>query len=60
MLSILINVITMIAIVSTAIFCIWTIIDTKRKYSMNEFNESRQARSTKAKEHFKDKTRLGK
>lgn len=50
----------MIAIVSTAIFCIWTIIDTKRKYSMNEFNESRQARSTKAKEHFKDKTRLGK
>nr|PMF43162.1 hypothetical protein BCV14_19925 [Vibrio cyclitrophicus] len=60
MLNILINAITIIAVASTVIFSVWTFIDTKRKYSMNAFNESKKSRSDKSLERYKEKTRLGK
>lgn len=60
MLSILINAIVVVAIVFTTAFSLWTFIDTKRKYSMNEFNNSKINRLDEANKRYKEKTRLGK
>ncbi len=60
MLSILVNAIAVIAVVLTAAFSLWTFIDTKRKYSMSAFNESKKNRLDEARKRYKEKTRLGK
>lgn len=55
--SILINVVTIIAVISTLIFAIFTIVDTRRKYSHQSFIASRDAKKIEAKERFKNRTR---
>ncbi|CDT91357.1 hypothetical protein VDIAB_230056 [Vibrio diabolicus] len=60
MISLVIYGITILAIIATAIFSIWTYVDTNRKYSMEDFTESRKIKNLEAENRFKDKTRLGK
>ncbi|EGR3300060.1 hypothetical protein CGH87_05325 [Vibrio parahaemolyticus] len=60
MLSILISAIGIIAVILTVTFSVWTFIDTKRKYSIDAFNESKKERLSAALKRHKDKTRLGK
>jgi hypothetical protein len=58
MLNILINTIIIITIISTFIFTIWTVIDTRRKYSIKDFNESRKTRLKEAQKRYNNNTRL--
>lgn len=58
--SILIYGLTAIAVIATLIFAIWTFVDTRRKYSHQNFLISRHAKQLKAEERFKNKTRLRK
>lgn len=58
--DILISVITFIAVIATIIFSAWTYIDTKRKYSHQQFLEERKKDHKEARERFKKRTMLGK
>ncbi len=55
MISLLIYGITILAVLATAIFSIWTYVDTSRKFSQQEFIQSRAEKLTTSIEHFKDK-----
>ncbi|MDD9154578.1 hypothetical protein PVK64_00050 [Aliivibrio sp. S4TY2] len=58
--NIIISGITFIAIIAVIIFSVWSIIDTRRKYSYQTFIQERQQEHNDAKERFKKRTRLGK
>lgn len=60
MLNLLVQAITFFAVVATIVFTIWTYIDTRRKYSTQEFIKTRKFKYKKAEKRFKNKTRLGK
>ncbi len=60
MITLVIYAVTILAILATAIFSIWTYVDTNRKYSIQDFTESRKIKNLEAEKRFKDKTRLGK
>jgi uncharacterized membrane protein (DUF106 family) len=58
MLNILINTIIIITIIYTFIFTIWTVIDTRRKHSIKDFNKSRKTRLKEAQKRYNNNTRL--
>jgi len=57
--NVLISGITFIAVIATLIFSVWTYIDTKRKYSHDQFIQEREQKRKEADERFKKRTRLG-
>ena len=58
--NILIITLTIVAVLATLMFSIWTYIDTKRKYSHEQFIEERKQDHIDAREHFRKRTSLGK
>lgn len=54
MISLFIYGITILAVLATAVFSIWTYVDTNRKYSHQEFIESRAEKLTLSEKRFKD------
>ncbi|MEZ8657723.1 hypothetical protein AB6D68_01275 [Vibrio cyclitrophicus] len=58
--DIFINGIMFIVVVATLIFAAWTYIDTKRKYSHQEFIADTKQKKQEAHKRFKERTRLGK
>lgn len=60
MLNLLVSTITILAVFATVVFSIWTIVDTHRKYSLQDFVERKSTKKEEAEKRFKNKTRLGK
>ncbi|OCH13783.1 hypothetical protein A6E05_05610 [Aliivibrio sp. 1S165] len=58
--NIIISGITLFAVLAGLGIAIWSYLDTRRKFSHNEFIEDRKQQRKEAQERFKDKTRLGK
>ncbi len=60
MLNLLVSTITILSVCATVVFSVWTIVDTRRKYSHQDFVERRTTKKEEAEKRFKNKTRLGK
>lgn len=55
-----ISTLTIVAVLSTVIFFVWTYIDTKRKYSHEKFIEERKQDHKDARNRFNRRSSLGK
>ncbi|EKO3388749.1 hypothetical protein OMA37_000512 [Vibrio fluvialis] len=58
--TIIISGLTFIAVIATLIFSVWTFVDTKRRYSHQQFLKNIEQDRIEADKRFKKRTRLGK